>query len=382
MSEVAGRLSVCLSQDGPIPLAVELHCEPGELLALVGPSGSGKSTVLRAIAGLYRPRSGLIQSGATVWFDSRRRVEATPQQRRVGMLFQQYALFPHLSAIGNVRIALGHLPQSQREERACELLARVHLSGVRERRPAQLSGGEQQRVALARALARDPHVLLLDEPFSAVDQVTRRKLRLELSQLSRSLSIPTILVTHDLDEACMLGRRMCVLRAGRTLQDGIPNEVMQRPRDAEVARLMDVRNIFSGVIAPAGDDGTARLAWNESVLSLPYCTDFRPGEKVTWCIAPEQVLLHRRDRPRSRGAGENPVKGRVSELLTVGGIANVVLTLEGAGGHSLHMDLPPHVVKRNQLRIGEQVNMSLLGESINLMPWHPLSARARSEERL
>ncbi len=381
MSDAVGTLAVRLQQDGPIPLDVDLRCVPGELLALVGPSGSGKSTVLRAIAGLYRPRSGFIQSGADIWFDSRAHVDISPQRRRVGMLFQQYALFPHLSALGNVRIALGHLPKPQRDGRARELLARVHLSGVHDRRPAQLSGGEQQRVALARALAREPHVLLLDEPFSAVDQVTRRKLRLELSQLSRSLSIPTILVTHDLDEACMLGRRMCVLRAGRTLQEGVPNEVMQRPRDAEVARLMDVRNIFSGVIADAGDDGTTRLVWNEQVLNLSYCTDFRPGEKVTWCIPPEQVLLHRRDRPRSRGAVENPVTGVISELLTVGGIANVVLVLEGAAGERLHMDLPPHVVKRNELRIGERVGMSLLGESINLMPWHPLSARSRSAER-
>ncbi len=382
MSEAGGTLSVRLAQEGPIPLDVELRCVPGELLALVGPSGSGKSTILRAIAGLYRPRSGRIQSGEEVWFDSRKGVESTPQQRRVGMVFQQYALFPHLSALENVKIALGHLPESQRDGRAGELLAKVHLSGIRERKPGQLSGGEQQRVALARALAREPQVLLLDEPFSAVDQVTRRKLRLELSELSRTLSIPTILVTHDLDEACMLGRRMCILRAGRTLQEGIPNDVMQRPRDAEVARLMDVRNIFSGIVAEPSDAGNTRLVWNEQTLDLPYCSDYQSGQKVTWCIPPEQVLLHRRDRPESKGARENPVSGVVSEMLTVGGMTNVVLTLEGGSSDRLHMDLPPHVVKRNQLQIGDRISMSLLGESIHLMPWHPLSARSRSEERI
>jgi len=382
MSEAGGTLSVRLAQDGPIPLEVELHCVPGEMLALVGPSGSGKSTILRAIAGLYRPRSGRIQSGGEVWFDSQKGIETTPQQRRVGMVFQQYALFPHLSALENVKIALDHLSESQRDGRAKELLSRVHLSGIRDRKPGQLSGGEQQRVALARALAREPQVLLLDEPFSAVDQVTRRKLRLELSELSRSLSIPTILVTHDLDEACMLGRRMCILRAGRTLQESIPNEVMQRPRDAEVARLMDVRNIFSGVIADPSEAGHTRLRWNDQVLDMPYCSDFKPGQKVTWCIPPEQVLLHRRDRPESKGARENPVVGVVSEMLTVGGITTVVLTLERGSGDRLHMDLPPHVVKRNQLEMGDQISMSLLGESIHLMPWYPLTARARSEERM
>lgn len=382
MSEQVGELAVRLQQEGPIPLDVELECHPGEVLALVGPSGSGKSTILRAIAGLYRPRTGLIRSGDAVWFDSQSGRQVSPQQRRVGMVFQHYALFPHLSALENVKIALSHLPESQRESRAAELLARVHLSGVRDRQPAQLSGGEQQRVALARALAREPRVLLLDEPFSAVDQVTRRKLRLELSELTRTLSIPIILVTHDLDEACVLGRRMCILRAGRTLQVGAPNEVMQRPRDAEVARLMDVRNIFSGLIADPSREGTTRLAWNDEFLELPYCTDFRPGDKVTWCIPPEQVLLHRKDRPASRGAGENPVNAVVSELMTVGGITNVVLTLANTSRERLHMDLPPHVIKRTQLAIGDNVSMSLLGEAIHLMPWHPLSARPRSEERL
>ncbi|GAB4357225.1 MAG: ABC transporter ATP-binding protein [Gammaproteobacteria bacterium] len=381
MSEPVGALTVRLHQATPIPLDVEFSCNPGEVLALVGPSGSGKSTILRAIAGLYHPRNGRVQSGSAVWFDSTRRKQLPPQLRRVGMVFQHYALFPHLSALENVKIALRHLPEPQREERARQLLARVHLSGVHDRRPAQLSGGEQQRVALARALAREPRVLLLDEPFSAVDQVTRRKLRLELAALTRTLNIPIILVTHDLDEACMLGRRMCILRAGRTLQVGVPNEVMQRPRDAEVARLMDVRNIFSGIMADAPEQGRSRLVWNEQILELPYRSDFRPGDKVTWCIPPDQVLLHRKDRPASRGAGENPVDAVVSEMVTIGGTTNVLLTVVGSEGDRLHMDLPPHVVKRNRLAIGDRVRMSLLGESIHLMPWHPLSARPRSEER-
>ena len=297
------------------------------------------------------------------------------------MVFQQYALFPHLSALDNVKIALGHLPESQRHRRAQELLARVHLSGLRERRPAKLSGGEQQRVALARALAREPHVLLLDEPFSAVDQVTRRKLRMELAELSRTLSIPTILVTHDLDEACMLGQRMCILRAGRTLQHGAPSEVMQRPKNAEVARLMDLRNIFSGLLAQSARAGKTRLVWHGQVLELPVSSDFKTGDKVTWCIPPEQVLLHRRDRRGSQGERENPVSGEIHDLLTVGGITNVVIGLEGAGNDRLHMDLPPHVAKRNRLHIGDRVSMSLLGESIHLMPWHPLAGRSRTQER-
>lgn len=380
MSEpVARELSVRLRQQGPIPLDVELDCQPGELLALVGPSGSGKSTILRSIAGLYRPQRGVVECGGKRWLDTIRGVDEKPQARRVGLMFQHYALFPHLSALDNVKAALGHLPESQREQRAQEFLVRVHLSGMRDRKPGKLSGGEQQRVALARALAREPQVLLLDEPFSAVDQVTRRKLRLELMTLVRALDIPIILVTHDLDEACMLAQRMCILRAGRTLQSGVPQEVMQRPRNAEVARLMDLRNIFPGEVVASGDDGTTRLKWRNQVLNLPYCSQYQPGEPVTWCIPAEQVLLHRRDRPAARGARENPVTGTVVELLTVGGISSVLLALGESERDRLHMDLPPHVIQRSQLQIGDTVTMSLLGESIHLMPWQELNPRSRGD---
>ena len=173
-------LSVRLEQLEPIPLAAEFAVAAGELLALVGPSGSGKTTVLRCIAGLHRPRSGFIRCGEATWFDSENGADFAPQERSVGFVFQNYALFPHLTAIENVATALGHLPRGARASRARALLERVHLAGLENRRPAELSGGQQQRVAVARALAREPQVLLLDEPFSAVDQVTRRKLQREL----------------------------------------------------------------------------------------------------------------------------------------------------------------------------------------------------------
>jgi molybdate transport system ATP-binding protein len=233
-------LDVWLRQDAPIRLEARLSCAPGELLALVGPSGAGKTTILRAIAGLIAPREGRVACGGEVWLDTSGGVFIRPYRRRVGLVFQSYALFPHMNALGNVAAALGHLPAAKRRERAAELLASVHLHGLEERRPAELSGGQQQRVALARALARDPAVMLLDEPFSAVDRRTRRALHEEIAELRGNLRIPMVLVTHDLGEVAALADRVCVLDAGQTLICGAPDEVLSGPMSARIRETLDL----------------------------------------------------------------------------------------------------------------------------------------------
>ncbi|MEX0840260.1 MAG: ABC transporter ATP-binding protein [Parvibaculum sp.] len=233
-------LTVRLRQDKLIPLDVDFAVAPGEAMALVGPSGSGKTTTLRAIAGLYRPVAGRIACNGMAWFDSAAGIHMPARQRRAGLVFQSYALFPHLTALANVMEALNDTAREMRREAAMALLARVHLDGLEERRPAQLSGGEQQRVAVARALARRPDVLLLDEPFSAVDRVTRRKLRRELAELRRDLPMPVVLVTHDLDDVTRLADRLCVMHKGRILQSGTVAEVMTQPASAEIAELLDL----------------------------------------------------------------------------------------------------------------------------------------------
>ena len=236
----AAGLTVKFTQDAPIALDVEFAVAPGEILALVGPSGSGKSTTLRTIAGLYAPSGGKVSCQGSVWLDGEAGISVPPRERRAGMVFQSYALFPHLTAVENVIEALGDVPAGQRQTQARALLKRMHLDGLEDRLPAQLSGGQQQRVAVARALARRPDVLLLDEPFSAVDRVTRRRLRRELIELRRELSMPVILVTHDLDDVVRLADRMCVLNGGKILQTGTVEEVMARPASALVAELLDL----------------------------------------------------------------------------------------------------------------------------------------------
>ena len=363
----APGLSARLAQDEPIPLAAALACAPGEVLALVGPSGSGKSTILRTIAGLYRPKAGRVVIDGEAWFDSAAGIWMPPHRRRVGLVFQSYALFPHLTALDNLTASLGHLPRPQRRARAEQLLELVHLTGLQGRRPAELSGGQQQRVAVARALAREPKVLLLDEPFSAVDKATRQKLYRELAAMRQRLSMPVLLVTHDLDEALMLGDRLSLLHHGRTLQDGPPILVMQRPATVEAARLVGHRNLFEAtVLEHQAPPGFTVLRWCERVLEAERNPIYPVGAAVSWMIPSSHLVLHRRDRP-SRGEHENPVSGIITECLALGETTSCTLAVDGRAELSLAFGVPSHVAARNRLAVGEQATVSLLASGIHLM---------------
>jgi molybdate transport system ATP-binding protein len=283
----------------------------------------------------------------------------------VGLVFQDYALFPHMTALGNVMAALGHLPRGQRAARARALLAQVHLAGLEDRRPAELSGGQQQRVAVARALARDPAVLLLDEPFSAVDRATRRRLQAELAALRQSLSIPVLLVTHDLEEAALLADRMVLMHRGRGLQEGRPAELMARPDSAEVARLLDLRNLFRARVAAQTEGGTL-LDWGGRLLEAAPATGFAVGQEVDWLIAQGGVLLHRRLRP-SAGERENPVAGRVTAMLALGEEARITLDVGDPDHGTLAFAMPLHAARRNTIAPGEEVTVSLLRDAIHVM---------------
>lgn len=361
---MADMLDVAIRQAGPIPLDASFRADAGELVALVGPSGAGKTSVLRSIAGLLEPESGRIACAGETWFDRTAGIVLPPQRRRVGLVFQNYALFPHLSALENVVIAMRERGPSERQERARLLLDLVHLGGLEARHPRELSGGQQQRVALARALARDPKVLLLDEPFAAVDQVTRRKLQRELTQIRRKLSVPILLVTHDLEEAAILADRMVIIHRGRTLQDGSPREVLRRPATPLVARLTDQRNLFDGRIEEHA--GRETLRWGGLLLEIPPRSGYAPGATVTWTIAPSDAILHSRHRP-SHGERENPVEGAVIEVLRLGETALVAVAPDAVPGAILTIALSEHVVDRNALAAGERIKVSLVASAIHVM---------------
>ena len=320
-----------------------------ETVALVGPSGAGKSTVLRAVAGLTRPDAGRIAFGDDVWLDTRSRVDRPPEDRRVGFVFQEYALFPHLSVEANVRFG--------GRERAHELLERFGLTGLAAARPAQLSGGERQRVALARALARDPAVLLLDEPLSALDAHTRAAIRVELQQLLRELTLPALLVTHDFEDAAALADRVAVVRAGRLLQLGTPAQLVSEPADPFVAsltggnllagRVRDVRDGVSEVVLD--DDGT-----------LVYVAEAAAG-RVGVVVQPWEIALA---HAAPDDSALNHVRGTIRTIVPVG---NRVRVRVGA----LTAEVTAASAERLRLAPGELVVASFKATAARVVPLAP-----------
>lgn len=354
-------LQVRLLQTAPIPLDAEFVCEAGEMLALVGPSGSGKTTILRTIAGLARCENAFVCCGGTVWTDTANSIALSLQSRRVGLVFQSYALFPHLTALENIALACR---RDDRTSRARALLARVRLDGLDDRRPAQLSGGQQQRVALARALAREPQVLLLDEPFAAVDQVTRQDLYVELAQLRRSLSMPIVLVTHDLSEAQRLADTIVILDAGTTLQTGTPQHVLRRPRNARVAKLLGLHNHFDGVFHRSGEDQHwSELTWGTSSdgVHLPVIDKHRieDGARVTWTIPGDCLSISAQPDPL-RLQYECALKAAVA----LGDVTQCTVKLFAPPHAEVVVTAPSRLLPA----IGDRLFLSIEPEEIHIMP--------------
>jgi molybdate transport system ATP-binding protein len=285
------HLSARFSQPGPIPLDVELACDSSEVLAIFGPSGSGKTTILRSIAGLYRPAMAQVRSGQSTWADTAAGIFLPPHRRTVGYVFQEYALFPHMTALGNVTAAATHRDRAERRRLAESLLALVHLAGHASRRPHELSGGERQRVALARALAREPAVLLLDEPFAAVDRAVRRRLQEELDGLRRTLDVPLILVTHDFDDVVRLATHVLIVERGRGVASGTVSDLMSRPDMTFLRDAIGLGSVFDAVVAQRHTGrGLLELAFDGGTLLTPI-HDVPIGTTVRVRVPAREVIL-------------------------------------------------------------------------------------------
>jgi molybdate transport system ATP-binding protein len=322
---------------------LELALELGrETVALVGPSGAGKTTALRAVAGLVRPSRGTVECDGVTWFGPRRNLR--PEQRSVGFVFQEYALFPHLTVERNVRFAGGH--------RGEELLDQLGVAHLARAKPRELSGGERQRVALARALARRPKVLLLDEPMAALDPHTRTAVRGELRDLLHELGLPTLLVTHDFEDAAVLADRVGVLVEGRLRQLGTPAGLLAEPADPFVASFAGA-NLLEGLAAPAAGGLTAvRLEDGPTI----YSTEPARG-RVTVAVYPWDVALahHLPD-----DSALNHLRERIVSLAPLGNRVRVRLGL-------LTAEITAASADRLELRPGDDVVASFKATQARLL---------------
>jgi molybdate transport system ATP-binding protein len=381
-------LQVQLRSASPIRLEAEFDCGAGELVALVGPSGSGKTSILRAVAGLWTPADvqGHIRVAGEAWLDTAQGVQLSPQQRRAGLVFQHYALFPHMTAQANVALAAG-AGWTPAEVQA--LLSRLGLAELSHRRPVQLSGGQQQRVALARALVRVmptsqgvtfaagdlPGVLLLDEPFSAVDAPTRQALYRELAALRQKVSVPMVLVTHDLAEARRLADRVVIVDAGQTLQTGRPAKVFASPRNARVAELVGIQNHFEGQFFKS-QPGWGRLQWTthgdarlSTTLTVLDKNKIDDGTPVTWVLNGEQVDV------LPDGSPIDPAENQVTrlrcllvEVLSLGEISLCTLKPETMPGQSITLNLTTRDLNRMDVLAGGWVQLLIAPQALHIMP--------------
>jgi molybdate transport system ATP-binding protein len=380
-------LQVQLRSASPIRLAAEFDCGAGELVALVGPSGSGKTSMLRAIAGLWTPADaqGHIRVSGQQWLDTASGVQLSPQQRRAGLVFQHYALFPHMTAQANVALAAG--PDWTGAD-VQALLARLGLGALSARRPSQLSGGQQQRVALARALVRVmprpslpttethlPGVLLLDEPFSAVDAPTRQTLYRELAALRQNVSVPMVLVTHDLQEARRLADRVVIVDAGQTLQTGAPAHVFASPRNARVAELVGIQNHFEGRFFK-DRPGWGRLCWSDSPssdkgldLTVFDKNKIDDGTPVTWVLNGEQVDVMADGEALSLAEpGQTRLRCQLLEVLSLGEISLCTLRPEALPGQTLTLNLTTRLLDRLQVQAEGWVQLLIAPGALHIMP--------------
>ncbi len=304
---------------GAVELDVALEVQAGRCLAVAGPSGAGKTSVLRIAAGLLRPAHGRVACGEELWLDTAEGIDLPPERRRVGYVFQDYALFAHLSAWRNVAYGLRGESRAQRRERAHALLERFGVAHRAQARPGELSGGERQRVAVARALAREPRALLLDEPLSALDARTRAHASRELAAVLRSAGVPTLLVTHDFAEAALLADDVAIVDAGRIVQEGTAGELAAAPRSAFVADFTGAV-VLTGRASP-GENGTTRVALDGG--GEVRSTDGASGP-VAVSVYPWEIALEARG-PAPASSAQNRVDAEIVSVTMVGNRVRVGL---------------------------------------------------------
>jgi iron(III) transport system ATP-binding protein len=291
---------------------VSFEVPEGKLFTLLGPSGCGKTTTLRSIAGLEKPRSGEIAAGGRVVYSSDKRIFVAPNRRNFGMVFQSYAIWPHMNVFQNVAFPLEVRRLAKRDirEKVMRVLETVALAELVDRDATKLSGGQQQRLALARALVMEPQLLLLDEPLSNLDAKLRDRMRSELKRLQRELNLTTVYVTHDQSEALALSHEIAVMDEGRVVQVGTPRQIYQQPHGKFVADFVGTTNFIDGVVAALDVDHCTVSSGLGALRAHSSNDSIRKGTPVIVSVRPEDVELS--ESPPAAGDGDNVYKATVS----------------------------------------------------------------------
>jgi molybdate transport system ATP-binding protein len=344
---------------GAPPVRARAELPLDGVAVLFGPSGAGKTTVLRILAGLERPDAGAVEFAGETWSDAARGIHLPPQERRVGFLFQEHALFPHLDVAANVGYGLPGLPRAEREARVREVAVRLHAGDLLGRMPGELSGGQRQRVALARALAPRPRLLLLDEPLSALDAPTREALRGELRAALRESGVPAVVVTHDRVEALALGDRLVVLSQGGVHQVGPVLEVFARPADVVVARLVGTENVLP-VELLRREDGVAVV--RAGPLELVALDPGGLGREAFACVRAEEIVLEEPAGPPT--SARNRLEATVADRAEEGPLVRVGLD---CGVRLVALVTRPSA-ERLGLVPGRRVTVLVKAQAVRLIP--------------
>ncbi len=335
-----------------------------EILAILGPSGSGKTMTLQCIAGLIQPDEGYIKLNDKVLLNSARGIRLKPKARGVGLVFQNYALFPHLTAEDNIAYGINYLPKVELKTRVSELMEKMHITGLGHRYPRQLSAGQQQRVALARAIAPEPEALLLDEPFSALDSQVKERLELELMNLQNFYNGNILFVTHDLSEGYKLASKIAIYESGHIVQCSDKNRVIESPNNRTVARLTGVRNIMRGSIETISGS-TVRLTVPELSgslnITISETAGFAVKQNVTIGIRPEYI--HIVDRP-----GENTFQCYVDRIVDGVSLINCYFFTRGENADRHWIEVSLHKMHAPLINEGHDCYLYLPPEYVVIIP--------------
>jgi len=331
---------------------ISFKVEEGRFYTLLGPSGCGKTTTLRCIAGLERPDTGEIDVSGTTVFSSSSRAFVPAYKRAIGMVFQSYAIWPHLTVLENVafpmRVSKERISNDEIRKRVREALEQVEMGGLEDRMATQLSGGQQQRLALARALVRRPQVLLLDEPLSNLDAKLRERMRVELRELQRRLRITTLYVTHDQIEALSMSNTIAVMSSGVIMQEGPPREIYMHPNTQFVAQFIGSTNQISGQVTRQTGENQGAVQTEAGELSSGLLAGLSKGSNVVVVIRPESIVLHRQKPAQA----SNVVEGKIATAMFLGEYVDCTVEIGG-------VILQTHQPHAFQVRRGEPIWVEL-----------------------